>query len=240
MPDRIPPESLPSRRAEQPDEPPAADQPAESEPRPRRRVRYSLRTLLLAVLLLGTPLGWFGMRAMRQWRQQRVADQLTRFGAQPGTLYGDVVQLTFSGPAFKDQALKRLHELPHVVRVVLMDTEVSPAGFARLADLPALKEIRVMRAPRLGDEALAALPKMRQLKSLWLVDTAVTDAGLAPLGKLTQLKVLHLIGADVTDQGLEQLSSLHNVEEIFLLRTGVTQEGVDRLQRALPQSVIRF
>ena len=46
-------------------------------PTPKRRwFRFSLRTLLIVVVLLSLPLGWVGIVAERTWQQKRaVADE---------------------------------------------------------------------------------------------------------------------------------------------------------------------
>ena len=55
---------------------------------------------------------------------------------------------------------------------------------------------------------------------------------------LKQLKTLNLAGTQVTDAGVEQLRGLTKLRLLNLRDTKVTDEGVEKLQQALPKCKI--
>ena len=85
-----------------------------------------------------------------------------------------------------------------------------------------------------GDRELAALaPLGRNVTSLDLAGTAVTDAGLAAVAAMPNLRALHLKRTAVTDAGLARLSHLARLESLDLYGTAVTDAGLTAL-RPLP------
>jgi uncharacterized membrane protein/mono/diheme cytochrome c family protein len=85
-----------------------------------------------------------------------------------------------------------------------------------------------------GDRDLRALsPLGRNLTSLDLAGTAVTDAGLAALADMPNLRELHLDRTRVTDAGLAALRPLSHLEYLNLYGTAVTDAGLATL-RPLP------
>lgn len=227
---------------------PDAAEPLESTPRLGevplqgpgwRWPRFGLRTLLLVLLLLAFPLGWAGYRAIQVRHQQAVVEKIAPLGGQAGWLGGKIVQVTFSGERFRDAALAELRGLDHLQRVVLMDTGVTAAGLAQLSGVR-LTQLKILRAPALGDDAGAPLGSLSELRALWLEETGVGDAAMPQLASLARLRSLSLIGSKVTDDGLAPLLALPQLEEIYLQRTGVTEAGVERLRRELPKAAIAF
>ena len=82
-----------------------------------------------------------------------------------------------------------------------------------------------------GDGELAALaPLGRNLTSLDLAGTAVTDAGLAVVSHMPNLRQLRLERTRVTDAGLDHLSKLSHLESLNLYGTAVTDAGLKALQ----------
>jgi hypothetical protein len=97
-----------------------------------------------------------------------------------------------------------------VVKVDLMDIEISDADVRLVATLPDLQWLR-----------------------LWGAD--ITNEGIKHLAGLKALKTLNLRQTDIDDGGLEHLKSLTGLEELTLSVTAVSDEGVARLQAALPK-----
>jgi CheY-like chemotaxis protein len=89
-----------------------------------------------------------------------------------------------------------------------------------------------------GDDALAHLRGLTQMKRLWLGHTAITDAGLAHLKDLVHLELLDLEQTAVTDAGLAALEPLTGLRELNLRHTQVTPEAVARLQEQRPELTI--
>jgi hypothetical protein len=58
------------------------------------------------------------------------------------------------------------------------------------------------------------------------------------VGKCRQLESLILVGTIVTDAGLTELAQLNNLRLLMLNETGVTGAGVRELQKALPGTAV--
>jgi Leucine-rich repeat (LRR) protein len=87
------------------------------------------------------------------------------------------------------------------------------------------------------------MPQLRRLrKNLWTLDlrgTQVTDAGLVDLARLKNLLWLDL-SDHITDAGLPKLESLANLSHLHLAKSKVTAEGVQKLKKALPKCEIEY
>jgi hypothetical protein len=83
-----------------------------------------------------------------------------------------------------------------------------------------------------------ALKKLKELKSLSVLDlrrSSVTDADLTQLKDIKSLQVLHLGDTEVSDAGLKELTELKSLRTLGLKNTRVTDAGVQDLQAALPE-----
>lgn len=90
------------------------------------------------------------------------------------------------------------------------------------------------------DAGLAHLSGLTSLKRLHLEGTKVSDAGLAHLAKLANLTYLNLYQTGVTDEGLAHLEGLKSLKNVYLWRTEVTPEGAGKLQEALPGCAVNL
>lgn len=83
------------------------------------------------------------------------------------------------------------------------------AGLAAIAELPALRSLR-LGGPRLrGPEVAKALATFPALRSLHLIDIPIGDEGLAALGSLAGLRNLYLDGARVSDVAWDEYFKGH-------------------------------
>jgi hypothetical protein len=170
-------------------------------------------------------------------------------GAQPM----DETALEFEGPAFTDAELKSLPNLDRVEMLALWDTAVTDNGCRELirasallevsitsdtlsddvlqvlAQLPALRSLRVHRGPRIGDEGVRHLPGCAELRELYLKGTAVTDKGLMEIHKLPHVWSLVLDDTTVSDEGCEALAEVQQLSLLGLNRTRVAGHGLAAL-----------
>jgi hypothetical protein len=79
------------------------------------------------------------------------------------------------------------------------------------------------------DAELANLERLTSLTKLGLASTQVTDTGLVHLQRLTKLEVLDLTGTAVTDSGLPHLAGLSNLQRLDLYGTKVTAAGMTHI-----------
>ena len=180
-----------------------------TDPKPRRRrFQYSLRTLLIVMLLVGSGLGWFSHK-LQQARRQRVA--VTGITNLSGVVGFDDEPANFAaGPPSSP--------VPQWLRNLLGDdffrTAVSVVAF--------------------NDGSLESAKELTELRRLDFVGGPATDAGLAHVRGLTRLHRLNLSDTQITDAGIEHLQGLTQLRELVLRGTRVTDAGVRQLQLALP------
>ena len=223
--------------------------------------RFSLRALIVLVLLIGAGLGWL----VRSAHVQRDAVAAIRRaggsvsydwewnngksvpGGKPwapkwlvgliGVDYFAHVTSVWLEPAPTDGAIVEVGHLTQLERLQLVGGFVSDGGLAHLKGLTKLSNLYLSNNP-ISDAGLAHLKGLTNLKSLQLSGTQVTDAGLAHLKGMTNLSALTLGGTQVTDAGLAHLNGLTKLRAIDLTGTQVTQSGVQELQKVLPNAQI--
>ncbi len=235
------------------------DQPKPASRSGRSLLRFSVRGLIVLVLLLGGSMGWI-VRSARIQRDAVAA--IMRAGGlvkydqgwtktnlvhsarvpKPGWLVNrigvdylshvTVVWLNGSW-AGTDLALEHVGRLFGLQQLRLDQSSVSDAGLAHLSALGNLSRLN-LEGTRISDAGLAHLKGLTKLTTLDIDGTRVTDAGLVHLEGLTNLSTLRLDGTRVTDAGLVHLKRLDNLSQLSLTGTRVTDAGVKELQRALP------
>ncbi len=196
-----------------------------TDPEPKRRwYQFSLKTLLLFVLLCSLPLSWLGVKLDRARKQRQTVVQISKkcrngsvhFDYGKGKvwlrkLFGDdfvpAIGVELRGPQVTDAVLEHVKGLRHLQVLSLEDTQVTDAG---LVHLKALTSLQV----------------------LCLDGARLTDAGLEHLKGLTSLKRLDLDDTQVTDAGVEHLKGLGSLERLDVARTRVTEIGLNDLQNA--------
>ena len=165
--------------------------------KPKRRFfRYSLRTMLVVVLVLSVWLGWMANRAAKQRRAVALVKELggsvtydcqARFTTTGGSRRNLVVntgEMTIYEPPPEDDLLHKYigHDWFHDVgHVVLVGTDVTDEQLEQVVD---------------------GLPNIVQLT---LINCCITDAGLEHLALLKKLETVFLHGTSVTDDGIARL-----------------------------------
>ncbi len=150
-----------------------------------RRLRFSLRTLLLLVFATGAALGW----TLYKVRQQgNAVAALEKIGCT--VYYADDAATTIL------ETLRRLlgEKRPRNVVVVCdRNYEMSDGDLVHLQAFTHLKGLS-LRGTRLTDAGLRHLERHTQLEFLELDYTSVTDKGLERLRGLVRLNNLRLSG----------------------------------------------
>ena len=105
-------------------------------------------------------------------------------------------------------------------------TDMYIGNLERVKDLPSLRLVET-------DVTDAGLPELTRLKNLTHLEFTgrLSDTGLAHLGEMTQLRQLHLQRTGlVTDAGLKHLKGLTNLESLMLTGCKVTDAGLEHLK----------
>jgi hypothetical protein len=176
----------------------------------RRRPKFSIRSLLVLVVVAAVPCWWFGMK-MRQAERQREAVQ--------------AIQEVGGGVSYDYQHTSMMGHPP------------GPAWLRRLLGDDFFADVRsvyFLNVGDVGDESLQHLESLRNLRLLSLDRTQVSDDGLEHLRGMNNLEQLNLSNTRITDAGLQHLKGLTNLSSLDLRGTEVTDEGIEKLRQALP------
>jgi Leucine-rich repeat (LRR) protein len=142
-------------------------------------------------------------------------------------------KLVVNGCEISDNGLKSIGALQGLRRLDLSGcSRITAAGMQHLSQLKELESLCLARTP-LTDDSLRPLAKITKLGGLDLSHTNVTDAGLANLGHLTNLEFLDLHGTDTSDDGLLRLRGLKKLRDLYP-GANVTRDGVSDLKKDLP------
>lgn len=201
-----------------------------------RRVRFSIRALLLFVTLVCVVLGAV---IHPRLRRQRAVDALKSIGC---TLHFDyefengVYKYDKSSPVAKHWlALVGPAFFHEVIELQIQTGRSHTVARACLAQhLPALTGLRTLQLDSgvsVNDDVLAAIGQLRQLQSLRARDSFVTDRGIARLAPLRELQHLALGGGRLTDQSLRTCGGLPQLTTLSLRRGTFTSTGLAHLNR---------
>ncbi|KAL6056286.1 hypothetical protein QOT17_016208 [Balamuthia mandrillaris] len=139
-----------------------------------------------------------------------------------------------------DSALKLLSTLQNLQSLDLSGCSITDDGLLSLGAIPTLQML-MLNDTRIGDRTCSILPEMRQLRTVELCRTRVTDdciheitkrvAEEEPLDRmaLPYLTRLLLCGNDITDANLALLADLPSIQFVDLMGTCVSAAGTDQL-----------
>jgi hypothetical protein len=196
--------------------------PAKLASRPWRRfLRFSLRGLIVAVLVIGAGLEW----VVREAHIQRDAVAAIKracgsVGYHHGWTFFIRHDSSIESPVA--QALWAPKWLVDAIGIDYFD-RVDSVGFY-------LKGCT--------DEAIVDVGRLPGLIFLTVDGGIVTDIGLTHVKGLTNLDELDLRNTQITDAGLANLKGLAKLHRLCLGGSQVTDAGVKELQRALPNTII--
>jgi internalin A len=181
----------------------------------RRFLRFSVRGMIVVVLLMGGWLGWI----VRSARIQREA--VAAIESAGGHVWYDWADDDGDpgGPWWAPRWL------------------VAGVGVDFLGQVTAVS-LNASSTP--SDEAVARIRCLSQLELLDLSRSSFSDAQLAHVEGMTSLTLVILNDSTLTDAALVHLKGMTNLHNLNLENTRVTDAGVRELERALPGvSVLR-
>ncbi len=238
--------------------------PIPAELKQGRWFQFSVRTLVVAMVLVGVGLGIVANRARRQ---REAVSAISRVGGTvyydyqkanekrpnafdprklpPGPewlrriigpeFFQDVVMVNLKGKLVNDELFIELRKLRNLENLNLSDTTITDSQMAHLAHFHNLQYVALWNTD-ISDEGLAHLAHLHKMYALILDGTKVTDEGLKHLEELTNLEEwLGLCDTEVTDAGLQHFKRMRKLHILNVRRTKVTEDGVKELRRALPK-----
>jgi hypothetical protein len=212
-------------------------------PRGRRYwLRFSLRSFLVMVVVIGFGAAWLGSVMQRVRQQRQIVAQLKAHRAEVAYDY-QCREASADSPGpwilrriFGDDAFAH-------VEWIWLKKQALPADFKLLADLPKLKEVSV-DGPRTNDElaAIVRLPDLKlyysaatleveqlrsvpQLTSLTLHDTSNIDDVLSGVPQLPRLQTLQLLRTNVTSRGIAEVAKLTQLRQFHCYGTGFVDDA---------------
>jgi hypothetical protein len=218
-------------------QPPATAGPGGGRIGWRRFLRFSLRGLLLLVLLVSVWLGW---QVNRAHKQRRAIAKIQELG---GSVIFDyqVIESRYHesalhwNPKNEPAAAPWLRDLVgeeyfrEVIAVDLDETPTRDEDLWILDDLPRV-EFLWLGKTQVTDHALERIAyALPELKGLGCFEAKLSDQGLAPLGVLRNLHQLNLWNVPIGDDGIRHLAPLAKMRQLTLDGTLVSDKGLVHL-----------
>jgi len=208
------------------------------------RLRYSLRALLILMLVAAVCCAEFGRRLRRARRQAPAVAFLKSLGATIGYDYQDVTcekkydvkWIVRGNSPCPPWLLRRLgldffHNVTqvHVEATRRLPDEVVERLWTAIRDLPDLEIVDTGFVTRPG--SIRALSRHRDLKTLSLRCSAVADEDFAVLASLHRLEELILNDSPITDAGVSQISRISSLRRLELHFAKITDRGMESVAK---------
>jgi hypothetical protein len=199
----------------------------------RWRFQYSLRSLLVLMVVVAIPCSWFGIefnKARVQRKTVKLAWAVCYDYQQDIDIEVYVAScdyLPFNTYPVESTWLWNLLGKDYFASVTLYETDIfnplpwTDDDLVGLEGMPKLQRLR-LDGTRITDHGLKHLVGLSNLTHLSLRDTEISDAGVEHLGRLKQLKSLDLWNTRITDAGLVHLEGLKQLKQLTLSRILLT------------------
>lgn len=198
--------------------------------------QFRLRTLFLAMLVVGVAFSWIGVRMQQARKNRRLAAEIHKVQAE---IEREVGPVSIEHEEIPD-SLDDLFNNPGVLHIAVVESQrgLDETGLKLLKGLPNLRGLKLAGAQR-PDITLGRLNELANLEDLHIQCPGITGAELAGLKDLSNLWYLTLDGPQFTDAELERLKALRNLSVLNLANTQITSEAIKELQEALPNCTIQ-
>ena len=136
------------------------------------------------------------------------------------------------GDICDDDAMRHISALPNLRMLMAQGTVATDAGFKSLSQSKTIEYIWGRECPNLKGAGFAALAEMPALKGLAVSCKFVDDAALAKLPSFPALK--ELMPMDVSDEGFRHVGRCHQLESLILMYCRDTTDLATEHIQALP------
>ncbi|MGO9109399.1 MAG: hypothetical protein ACLP9L_09210, partial [Thermoguttaceae bacterium] len=179
--------------------------------------RFSIRSLLVLVVVVALPFSWLAVEMKEARRQHQSVEEVTTCGGMTCYDYqsNGVGHPEYDRPLSEPQLLLRWFGTDFFHPVVWVSFSVGDLDGTRMT--------------RISEKELSCLDGLVNLKVLDLQQQPIGNGSLAYLRNLSQLEKLDLTGTLVTDAGMEHVNRMRQLEDVDLRFTQITEEGVKNL-----------
>jgi len=219
-----------------------------------RWLRFSLRTLLVALTLICVWMAIEVNRARTQREAVRTVEKLGGSAAYDGVppellrewigtdYFSNIVSVGhFWGSDHpSDEEARVIGRFPELVHVDLSGrTQITDAALENFARLSRLRELN-LGGTKVEGRGLVHVRGLRNLEVVFLERTPLTDDGLVYLAELPKLLLLYLDETQVTDNGLRHLARSKALQTLDLRQTAVSDEGIEYLAEIASLRIINL
>ncbi len=131
-----------------------------------------------------------------------------------------------------------LSKLPALKALSLTSNQMTENGLSPLENLTNIKNLTIhfhgAGVHTLGDEGLKHIARIRQLETLNVRNSQISDDGLSPLQGFPDLRCIFLYSRHITRRSLPTFASLPKLEELYLYDSDLTDADVKDLLREKP------
>lgn len=195
--------------------------------RKRRWLSFSMKTLLLLVLVSSVAFGWLGMRLQKARRQRESVAIIEQLGGQVRYEYQEDDWDQPTGPEWLRDLLGR-HVFDRVVRVEFSTPGVLNDRVTELSFLSGIDHLRLLYLDRTAVQDVSILADKKELSFLSISNTQIGD--LSPLTNLHNLETIDFSRTNVSD--LSPLAK-HRLKRVWMRGTDVSDisalAGMDSL-----------
>lgn len=205
----------------------------------RHWLRFSVRGLLLLVLLVSIPLGLIGRDLIRSKSEEylvndiQIADGYVRYDyvyqvmPPPGTMGLTIAKFDEHEPKghwlIRKIFAKNIYS--YVTYVSLRWSPDPNTILPRIDTLSRLENLTIPSGP-LSDESIDGILRLRHLKELELVDTQIMPEQMRRLAAIDTLETLRVSQRAATDAVLCEVEHFHSLKEIFVEDATITDRAL--------------
>jgi|GEM_PF-5973768 len=132
-------------------------------------------------------------------------------------------------PNLTDAGLRNLSSLPKIEQLVLMYNNFGDEAVKIVAEQYPNLTLLDIRACQVGNDALAEVGKLHNLKVLKVRLGIFDDEGFAKLATCKELLTLEVQDCNLTEVGLAVIKNFTKMRELTIMRCNATDEGIGQL-----------
>lgn len=229
------------------------------------RIRFSLRTAILAVTIASAFFGWYAFRMRDELRHRNAVRAIVEMGGDvkyesgewglgelsvvekwfPKQRVDKVVSVQFqltSGNWSRESMIQlkpHLESFSSLRSLHINNSEMPPNALKGIEDLTGLESLLITNA-RITNDDLGHIRGLANLRYLLLRQTAIDDDGLEHLLGMKKLETIDLCFNEIGDKGISKLKALKSVRHLGITETNVTESKRNELQLHWKDCRIRY